>query len=168
MRGRNTLAHVGAVARRAPARLRRLSLGEVPLLIEAPFALPLAALALQRYGLRRVQVFLSRRHARRTPPTDPLVRRVEAARLAWIVQVVAAYSPFSANCLQRSVVLWWFLRRRGLSGELRIGVRRDEAGSLDFHAWVEHEGVPINDRWDVRQRYATFPQAIAPRGQRFH
>lgn len=138
------------------------------MLLQAPVALPLVALALHRYGLGRAQAFLGRRPPGRVAPIDPQVRRSEADRLAWSVDVVARYAPRTPNCLQRSVVLWWFLHRRGLAGELRIGVRRaSETGSLEFHAWVEYAGVVINDQRDIRARYATFDRAIAPRTATF-
>jgi hypothetical protein len=132
-------------------------------MLEAPLALPLTALALRRYGLRRVQAFLARR-ASGTARTDSAPAQVaEARRLAWIVNASALYGPWPANCLQRSVVLWWFLHRRGLAGDLRIGVRRnEETRELDFHAWIEHDGTVINDQSDVRERYATFAGAVAP------
>ena len=135
------------------------------MLLEAPPALPLAAVALRRWGLRRVQERLSRRPlCPHRAPRDPTRRHEAAQRVAWCVKTAAAYGPWPANCLQRSLVLWWFLRRRGIEGDMRIGVRRDrETGMLDFHAWVEHDGVVINDRGDVRDRYATFDRPIAPR-----
>lgn len=132
--------------------------------MQAPFLLPLSALALRRWGLRRVQAALARTvpASQRTLSVSPDLM-VVAERLAWCVQVSAAYGPWPANCLQRSVVLWWFLRRRGLSGDVRIGVRRNsETGALEFHAWVEYSGMVINDRRDVRQRYAVFDRPIAP------
>lgn len=159
--------HLVAAVRRAPSALRRLSIGELLLLGQAPFALPASALGLRRYGLRRVQGFLGRRPA---PPSGapPAQRLLAARRLTWIVQTAAAYGPWPANCLQRSVVLWWYLRRRGLAGELRIGVRRDpETRELAFHAWIEYEGAVLNDDPAVRQRYATFDRAIAPRNGSF-
>src|SRR5688572_21035598 len=159
---------LAAAARRAPARLGQLSLSELALLVQTPFALPVMALALRRYGLRRVQSFLGRRRPPGPRNDDAIVRGAEARRLAWIVNVTAAYGPWQANCLERSLVLWWFLHRRGLEGELRIGVRRDErTRALDFHAWIEHDGVVVNDRADIRQRYATFERAVAPAGARF-
>jgi hypothetical protein len=83
------------------------------------------------------------------------------------VQVAAKRGLWPANCLQRSVVLWWFLARRGLASDLRIGVRRrpdapSASRSMDFHAWVELDGVVLNDGPDVRERFATFDRAIAP------
>lgn len=109
-------------------------------------------------------VRLARRRASRLPAADAME---VSRRLAWIVEVVARRGPWPANCLQRSVVLWWFLRRRGISSEIRIGVRRRPAtasGSqgLDFHAWVELDGVVLNDRSDIRGRFATFDRAIVP------
>jgi hypothetical protein len=164
---RRVARHLMGAARRAPRRLRRLSSGELLLLLQAPIALPLAALALRRYKVGRLLSILGRGPATRRPAAlrD---RQAEAERLAWIVQVAAAYGPWPANCLQRSVVLWWFLRRRGLSGELRIGVRRDPARDrLEFHAWVEHDGIVINDRRDVRSTYATFDRPIVPAAAAF-
>lgn len=66
------------------------------------------------------------------------------------------------------MVLWWLLHRRGVGSNLLIGVRRrpgSPSGSrtLDFHAWVEHDGVVLNDVADVRDRFATFSHPIAPR-----
>lgn len=166
---RSVRSHALAAVRRAPAKLAHLRPGELVLLLEAPLLLPLAALALRRWGLRRVQLRLSRRPIRhRWRPVDDGEAHEAARRIAWVVQVTAAYGPWPANCLQRSIVLWWFLRRRGLEGDLRIGVRRDpERGGLDFHAWIEHDGAVINDRRDVRERYATFDRAIVPPGADF-
>ena len=165
-RARLILRALPGASRRAGRRLRRLTAAEFLLLLQAPLALPLMALRLRRHGLAAVQA----RYVRPGAPHD-LVRRPDdherAERISWCVQVAAAYGPWPANCLQRSVVLCWFLRRQRLSGDLRIGVRRIDADRLDFHAWVEHDGVVINDRRDVRQRYATFDRAIVPSSAHF-
>jgi hypothetical protein len=44
---------------------------------------------------------------------------------------------------------------------LRIGVRLSE-GKLDAHAWVEHTGIPINDRPDVSTDFAPFAEPVSP------
>ncbi len=140
---------------------------ELILLIATPAALPLIAAGLQRYGLARVQSALGRdrRHA---AAADVARQCAEAGRLAWIVKVGAMYGLWPANCLQRSVLLWWYLRQRGIDGQVCIGVRRDRAtNELDFHAWVEHGGMVLNDRSDVRDQYATFDRAVAPRTASF-
>jgi hypothetical protein len=52
-----------------------------------------------------------------------------------------------ALCLQRSLVLLWLLRRRGIESELRIGVRKD-GSALTAHAWIEMAGEFLNDSPD--------------------
>jgi hypothetical protein len=128
--------------------------------------LPLASLAVRRWGLGRVQSRLLRWTARSA--TRPLaVPQLESAlRLGWAVEVAARRGPWPANCLQRSLVLWFLLRRRGMPADLRIGVRRTPntrtGGPLLFHAWVEQEGMVLNDAADMRERFATFDRAILP------
>lgn len=157
-RAREIVGALPAAARDAVPKLAQLQPGEWLLLLLAPLALPLSAAALRRWGLARVQERLLRRPARVGPPPGDALACAE--RLSWSVQVAAAYGPWPANCLQRSVVLCWYLHRRGLHGDLRIGVRRTETDGLDFHAWVEHEGVVVNDRRDVRERYVVFDRPV--------
>lgn len=52
------------------------------------------------------------------------------------VSAAARHLPLGTSCLDRSIALWWMLRRRGLAGELRIGARKREA-RFEAHAWVE-------------------------------
>lgn len=155
-------------ARTRVERLRRLHVREVLRGIQALVYLPAAAIALDRWGLQKVQ----QRLVRRAPaPASRIgadtLRLDEARRLAWVVDGTARRGLWKANCLQRSLVLWWFLLRRGISCEIRIGVRRRPGATtgpreLDFHAWVECQGVVLNDRADIREHFATFDRAIAP------
>ena len=154
-------------ARSRLGRIRRLDAGELLLGLQAPVLLPLFAFALDRWGLRRVQHRLVSLARRRTVLLDGPAALEGARRLSWVVETAARRGPWRANCLQRSLLLWWYLYRRGLSGDLRIGVRRRPDGvpgtaTLDFHAWVEHAGVVLNDVDDIRERFATFDRAIAP------
>jgi len=77
---------------------------------------------------------------------------------------VQRYSPLPGNCLSRSIVLWWRLRRRGLEPDLRLGVSL-AGGTFAAHAWVEHEGQVLNDTGDVADRYQ--PLTTAPARQPF-
>ena len=63
--------------------------------------------------------------------------------------------PYTATCLDRSVLTWFLLRQHRLDPSLRIGVAMafDE---LDGHAWVEWDGQVINDDPDVADRFAVF------------
>jgi hypothetical protein len=148
-------------------RLRHLRPSDPLIGLQALLLFPVVALALRRWGLRRVQARLARWSSRPAVPPAGVDATDEALRVAWVVEVAARRSPWRPNCLQRSVVLWWVLARRGLDGDLRIGVRRkpgSPSGSreLDFHAWVEHGEVVLNDSALVREGFATFDRAIAP------
>lgn len=86
-----------------------------------------------------------------------------ANAVARMVGAAARRSPARTNCLHRSVVLWWLLRRRGMASELRIGSRlRDD--KLEAHAWVECSGEALNDSEDVHERFVPFDRPIVPQG----
>ena len=50
---------------------------------------------------------------------------------------------------------WWLLRRYGTTSDLCIGVRLEQ-GEFAAHAWVEKDGIPLNDRPEFVARYAIF------------
>lgn len=64
------------------------------------------------------------------------------------------------SCLAKSLTLWWMLGRQGISSSLRIGIRK-ENGKLQAHAWVEREGVALNEPEDQHRHYAAFDAALA-------
>lgn len=149
---------------RSRGRLRPSTI-DVAETAQAAILLPLLAAALHRWGLRRVIDALARLPARTSPTVQPDVALNRARRA---VARAAAHSFRRANCLERSLALWFMLRRRGVAADLRIGVRRrpgrkSGARALDFHAWIEHDGVVLNDVADVRARFACFDRPIAPR-----
>lgn len=146
-------------------RLRELSASELVTLAGAAWALRLAAPLLRSRGLQDAQAALSRWAPGRRTHAD---RATSVARMTYLVAVASDVGPRRPNCLQRSLVLWWLLRRRGIDSEVRIGVRRSRGKEgLDFHAWVEHDGRVLNDASDIRQHFATFDRAIVPRGASF-
>lgn len=88
-----------------------------------------------------------------------LDRCCATARLA---QSVARHLPFQSNCLDRSVALWWMLRRRGVAAELHIGGRK--GANFEAHAWVEAGGKALPDRGEVHPHFAPFDRPIRPVG----
>jgi hypothetical protein len=130
---------------------RSLPWTERRLFVQALLLLPLVDLALRAGRYQSVYAFLQRR--------SPLGSRVPegrelptAYRYAQLVDAASRRNPFEATCLRRSLVLWWLLRRDGVDGMLRVGVRRPE-GAFEAHAWVEVDGQVVNDRHDVAERY---------------
>ncbi|MGH9686894.1 MAG: lasso peptide biosynthesis B2 protein [Candidatus Acidiferrales bacterium] len=67
----------------------------------------------------------------------------------------ARHLPMNANCLERSLTLWWLLRRRGIAAELCIGGRK-ERGQFEAHAWVEVGGVIVSDKNGGRGEFEVF------------
>lgn len=79
----------------------------------------------------------------------------EALRIGRLVNGAARCGPFPANCLVRSLTVWWLLARRGVPSELVIGAHIEPSG-LRAHAWVECDRQVINDRSDVAEWYRPF------------
>jgi hypothetical protein len=142
-------------------KLLRLDPVEIGTLAQAVILLPLTALALRLAGLRRSQRIFSR-----FIPRDPAWKMewseaalAHALRISRLVDLAARHGVYPANCLQRSLALWWMLRRRGILSDLQFGTRK-ASGRFEAHAWIEVAGVVLNDRDDVRLHYASFDRAI--------
>jgi hypothetical protein len=162
-------------------RLRQKSQGwhhlsqlERHLFIQALVLFPCLYMALRFWGLQRVQGLLASR-------TPPIVQSVEIgahiegqtwqpstqvsrdwvlAKTIDMVERAGWYLPELANCLRRSLVLWYLLRSQGIESDLKIGVRRSETGEFQAHAWVEYSDRVLNDRPDIHSLYAAFDGAV--------
>lgn len=143
------------MTKRPPGLSRFLALtgAERRIALESAALMTLTAASLRLFGLRRVYHWMGRRRPRRKPaqagPDDTFARLAEAG-----VRRAARPLPY-ATCLPQSLTLWWLLRRHGIQSELRLGVRK-EGEEFKAHAWVEVDGVALNDRDDVRHRYSAF------------
>jgi hypothetical protein len=101
--------------------------------------LALLKLSLAAFGFRRTMGWISR-DVERVPDAaadDAIVSRCEYA-----VAMAAALYPGRAACLERSLMLYWWLRRAGVSVQLRMGA---QLYPFLAHAWVERDGRVIND-----------------------
>ncbi len=137
------------------AQFRALSQAEQRTLLAAAAWMPVFWLGLRVLGLPRFQARLERTRM----PVCPAITLPEAQALGELVNIAARNTLGPRTCLTRSLLLGWLLRRRGVTSELRIGVRLTQ-GMLDAHAWVECEGVPVNDRPDVSAQFASFGDLI--------
>ena len=122
-------------------------------LLQAACILPGVVLGVRLVGYKRTRSLL----ARLSPPPaeDPPELQPATAELAWAVAAAAHHAPFATTCLQRSLTLWWLLRRRRIASELRIGVTKAD-GEFRAHAWLERDGVVLNDDVDVGGHFAAF------------
>lgn len=119
--------------------------------------LPVVAALLRMVGFARTKALLARRSGRHGRLVPALAPR-EIARL-----VDAPAALLGVGCLPRSLVLWHALGARAIAAEIRLGVAIPPCGDLSAHAWVEFEGLPLNDAADVAEKFAILPAPFACR-----
>ena len=134
----------------------QLSPGERAVLVQAWGLFLLVELALRILPFTRLltlskKVFLNRKGE----AALGLVPSV--SRLAWLVEVAGRYTPVTATCLKKALVLSWLLGRKGTQTEVRIGVAREE-GRLKAHAWLDYDGQVIFGHQEF-ERYETLVPA---------
>ncbi len=147
-------------------KLQQLSWSERWLLLQAFLALPLVSLGVRGFGLRPIHAILvyPRPLDQNLDKDSGKLFLLRAWAIARIVKIAARHGLWRPKCLTQSLVLWWFLRRQKIDGDLRIGVQ-PEGDRLEAHAWVEFQGVILNDDDDVHQRFAPFAKPIIPGGR---
>ena len=129
-------------------------------ILQAPIVLLLSWARLRTGGFQQT---LEQIHPKPEPVMSAEQQLLWAKETAYALAVAVKFGPWRPKCLLRSLALGWFLARRGIPFEIRIGVPAGQAmpqagGSVDFtaHAWVEVDGVVINDREDIAGEYAIF------------
>ena len=138
-------------------KLRSLRPAGRRLLVQSACLLPLVSLGVRVLGFRRVQAFLNAWAGRSATSSGHETLDVRRARR--VVRYLGSDGPFRGNCLSRSLILCWLLRRRSIPCELRIGVDRDVVG-FRAHAWVEVGGRPLNAGGGVHEQYAAFGEPV--------
>jgi hypothetical protein len=88
---------------------------------------------------------------------------MEARQVARVMGMAERHLFFQPTCLERSLALWWMLRRRGIDAELRIGARKDRA-NFEAHAWLELNGTILNDESEEYRDFKTFEGLIGKLG----
>ena len=136
-------------------QLKTLSLLEWQVLVTSAILLPLTALGLRLFGLKRTQQVMMY-FTPAAPKTSQ--RKEEEVRygqiVARMVSVAANHGLYRANCLKKSLVLWWLLKRKGIEADLHIGVQK-KGELLDAHSWVEISGNVLIDDENTIQGFRT-------------
>lgn len=123
------------------ARWRALTAGDRVRLLALAVLLPLVDLSLRGIGLRCTQRLLGLDDEGVDAPVAPDAA-ADAQRLAQLAAIAGRRGLYANTCLRQALAVQWWLRRRGLPAQLRIGARRN-GGTLDAHAWVELAGMPL-------------------------
>jgi Transglutaminase-like superfamily len=113
--------------------------------------------SLRSRGFKKTQQWLlARLQALAGPPSvAPCGDSECVTRTCRMVKAGGHYGLIRPTCLEESLALWYFLRQRGISPQLRIGVRKTD-GKFEAHAWVEYRGEILNQSEAVHQHYAAF------------
>ncbi len=80
--------------------------------------------------------------------------QLSADDLAWAVETIGHKSRTS--CLPRALAAHVLMQQRGLSSQLRLGVRMDANHQYDMHAWVEDDGTILVGKLENLSDYVTF------------
>jgi hypothetical protein len=115
-------------------KLARLDAAERWLLLDAAIAVPIVRLALTilpfRLVHRGIAAFRQRSNTSASQTPEHIARMVAA---------VAARVP-RASCLTQALAAMLLLARYGYPATLRVGVAKNEDGTLRAHAWLESNG----------------------------
>ncbi len=130
------------------------------LLLQAFLLLPFISLSLHCLGFRRLYLLLASWCPLTLHPSDDVKKDLRrAGAMVQLVDAAAQHGLHSPNCLPKSMTLWWLLKRQGIPGVLRLGVC-PQGGRLAAHAWVELQGLVLNDEAEVHLRFLPFEGAI--------
>ena len=144
-------------------RLRRFSALERParsLFLRATVLLPLVAVSLRWRGFRATQATLQRSLLNDNQEREAALVSKSAAMIAHMVNAADRHGLVHPSCLAKSLTLWWLLARQGISSHLRIGIRKKEE-KFEAHAWVERDGIALNEPDEHHHHYAAFDAAFS-------
>lgn len=127
----------------------------VPLVLTSGIMIAVLKLSLKVRGYRRTIEWIRRRveHVPVRMDVPPTV--VKAAE--WWVAMAAAFYPGRAQCLERSLVLYYVLRRQGVPVKYCHGV---QPWPLMSHAWVEYGSEVINDVPEHVKEFSRLPDQL--------
>lgn len=127
----------------------------VPSILKSGFMIVALKASLKLRGYKRTVEWIRRRveHVPARADVDPTV--VKAAE--WWVAMAAAFYPGRAQCLERSLVLYYVLRRQGVPVRYCHGL---QPWPLLSHAWVEYRGEVVNDVPERVNEFSRLPDQL--------
>ncbi len=141
-------------------KFRNLPHADRKMLLVMSLVLPLIAGAVRCMGFQRVFSAMGRCvNPKQKLPENQHAEFADFVR-KW-QRYVKRFGVYRGNCLSRSLVIWWLLCRTGVKCELIIG-SRFKNGGFQAHAWIERQGIPLNETPEVRKRYTVFEHRFVP------
>ena len=113
-------------------------------------------IGLSWFGYQKVYAFLESHPGKRDLfPGQAEEALDKAKRCAYLVSVASQYGFIRATCLRQALLVFWFMRCKGIFTDLRIGVRR-EGKSVIAHAWLKYGDTVISEGSQVENNFTAF------------
>jgi len=141
-------------------RFRTLDDRAQKMFLRALAMLPIVSVSLKVLGFQATRTALQLLVSSPNSERPPDVIGTQIALAAHMVNSAGRHGIVHASCLAKSLTLWCLLGRQGIASQLRIGIRKEDGG-VAAHAWVEREGVALNEPDDHHRHYAAFDKAFA-------
>ena len=128
------------------------------LFLRAAVLLPFISLSLRLRGFRATQSSLQKRLPKALSGLSDKSNGVQtepATLTARMVRSAAHRTWGNPACLEQSLALWWLLGRQGITSSVRIGTRKS-GEKFEAHAWVECDGVALNESEEAHKHYEAF------------
>ena len=130
----------------------------------AAMLLPVVKASLRLRGFKKTRESLEKHQSRGSAEPSVSGGRLEAVLgISRMVRAATRYGFVRSSCLEESLTLWHLLRKQGYEAKLRIGVRK-AAQKFEAHAWVEHNGVALNQAEQMHRHYAAFESEFVEQG----
>ncbi len=130
------------------------------LFLRALVLLPFVGLSLRLRGFESTRTTLQKTISPTTSRLDSNSLNKQIALTAHMVNAADRHGLVHPSCLPKSLTLWCLLGQQGIASQLRVGIRK-EGGKLEAHAWVEREGIALNEPEERHHHYAAFDAALA-------
>lgn len=145
-----------------PQKLLRVTSTERRLLAEAATLLVAARTALWVLPYRRVQRRFSVPVSHDGQAADEAATARRVSDVARAVRRASRAIP-AASCLTQALAARAMLGRRGVTCALCFGVAKHDDGTLEAHAWVEHDGRVVLGRLPNMERFARLTEPVGRR-----
>lgn len=127
------------------------------LFLKIGLLVPLTEIGIRTFGFKRTVRFLEYFAREKKKPSER--PQVLINRHSNYLYLFKKNFPFFGKCLAHSLSLWFILKKKGVSTDLRFGMKKQEGGLL-AHAWLEFEGKPLASKSELEEDYTFFPDSI--------
>ena len=136
-------------------QIRRLSYPNKWLFLKGLFLAIFLRVCFKISNFKRTLAFLSRFKSGKTVVQN---EGNEVKRYHHLITLTYGFGPWIVNCLSVCTAYWWLLKRRGISTDLKFGMKKEDEKLL-AHAWLEYDGKSFTEE-EIEEEYTAFKEPI--------